>query len=235
VRFYHAGLGKDEKEKIEKWFYGSPDGILTATCAYGMGVDKKNIRTVIHYEPPPSVEAYLQESGRAGRDGLPAHAVLILGPEVRESSAREKDQARQARREALVRCAEDSSTCRREAYLGLLGAELRSPCEGCDVCEGQAASLAEGEVEIRTFTGSNPRRYTEGEAVRLLLGARGDPPACRGSGALAGWRKEDAETALRAAIHSGIVGFANRGPWKGRLVLAKGKEAFDHPEASSDT
>jgi len=235
VRFYHAGLGRDEKENTEKWFYGSEGGILTATCAYGMGVDKRNIRTVIHYEPPPSVEAYLQESGRAGRDGLPARAVLILGPDLRGAPAREEDQARRARREALVRCAEDPSGCRREAYLGLLGAELRSPCEGCDVCDGRAGPLAEGEAEIRSFAESNPRRYAEGEAIRLLLGAGGEPPACRGSGALAGWRKEDAVAALRAAVHTGIVAIAERGPWKGRLAPARRRRAFDHPGASSDT
>jgi ATP-dependent DNA helicase RecQ len=237
VRFYHAGLGKDEKERIEKWFHGSPDGILTATCAYGMGVDKKNIRTVIHYEPPPSVEAYLQESGRAGRDGLPARAVLILGPDAGARALREKDGARKARREALVRCAEDPSTCRREAYLGLLGTELRSPCEGCDVCEGRARALFEGEAELRAFARANPRRFAEGEALRLLLGARGEPPACKGSGALAGWRKEDAAVALRAAAREGIVGFPKRGPWKRKLVPAKGKRkrAFDHPGADFDT
>lgn len=220
VRFYHAGLAKDEKEKIEKWFYGSEDGILTATCAYGMGVDKKNIRTVIHYEPPSSVEAYLQESGRAGRDGLPARAVLVLGPGARGGALREEDGIRRARCEAFIGCAEDSSKCRREAYLGLLGAGLRHPCEGCDVCEGRAEAFPEGEAEIRAFVGANPRRYAEGEAVRLLLGAGGEPPVCEGSGALQGWRKEDAVEALHAAIREGIVGISKRGPWTGRLVPA---------------
>jgi len=77
ARFYHAGLTREEKLRLGAWFLESGDGILCATCAYGMGVDKPNVRTVIHLSPPPSVEAYLQESGRASRDGKGANAWLI--------------------------------------------------------------------------------------------------------------------------------------------------------------
>ncbi|MFA6504685.1 MAG: RecQ family ATP-dependent DNA helicase, partial [Treponemataceae bacterium] len=77
TRFYHAGLTREEKDDVEKWFFASQGGVLTATCAYGMGVDKANIRTVIHRDCPQNVEAYLQESGRGGRDGKPARAVLL--------------------------------------------------------------------------------------------------------------------------------------------------------------
>ena len=74
-----CGIGKGEKKAVEGWFLASEQGILCSTCAYGMGVDKKNIRSVIHYEAPSSVEAYLQEAGRAGRDGLSSRAVLLSG------------------------------------------------------------------------------------------------------------------------------------------------------------
>ena len=77
IRFYHAGLTREEKLHLEAWFLESEDGILCATCAYGMGVDKPNVRTIIHLSPSPSVEAYLQESGRASRDGKGANAWLI--------------------------------------------------------------------------------------------------------------------------------------------------------------
>ena len=76
-RFYHAGLDADERRAIEQWFFDSADGVLVATSAYGMGVDKGDLRTAIHLDPPPSIEAYLQEAGRAGRDGRSAQALLL--------------------------------------------------------------------------------------------------------------------------------------------------------------
>ena len=69
ARFYHAGMEKSEKDKIEKWFFDKEDAILCATCAYGMGVDKKNIRTVIHLDSPLTAEQYIQEAGRGGHSG----------------------------------------------------------------------------------------------------------------------------------------------------------------------
>ena len=75
AQFYHAGFEKSEKERIEQWFYNSTDGILCATCAYGMGVDKKNIKTVVHLEASTTAEAYIQEAGRGGRDGSVAKAI----------------------------------------------------------------------------------------------------------------------------------------------------------------
>ena len=71
IRFYHAGLSKELRSELEDWYFNSDRAVLAASCAYGMGMDKSNIRTVIHYALPSSVEAYLQESGRAGRDRRP--------------------------------------------------------------------------------------------------------------------------------------------------------------------
>jgi ATP-dependent DNA helicase RecQ len=102
IRFYHAGLSREEKTETEEWFFKTPRGILTATCAYGMGVDKADIRTVIHRDCPPSVEAYLQESGRAGRDGLPSLAVLLWGPDDAGSLRRAKDEAARQRLSRLL-------------------------------------------------------------------------------------------------------------------------------------
>ena len=86
-RFYHAGLNPRERQRLERWFLTSRAGVLIATSAYGMGVDKPDIRSVIHLGPPESVEAYLQETGRAGRDGAPAQAMLIAYQPTAELAA----------------------------------------------------------------------------------------------------------------------------------------------------
>lgn len=81
IRAYHAGMDKSRRKEIEAWFMDSESGVLAATCAYGMGVDKKSIRTIIHLSIPISAADYLQESGRAGRDGKRADSFVLYHPE----------------------------------------------------------------------------------------------------------------------------------------------------------
>jgi len=83
ARPYHAGMQDDVRSETQKWFLESSDGIVVATIAFGMGIDKPNIRYVYHYNPPSSLEAYAQEIGRAGRDGADAMCELLLVPEDR--------------------------------------------------------------------------------------------------------------------------------------------------------
>jgi ATP-dependent DNA helicase RecQ len=226
VRFYHAALERHEKKTVEEWFFGSADGILVSTCAYGMGVDKKNIRSVIHFEAPTSVEAYLQEAGRAGRDGKPSRAVLIAGPGEEARLAMERDELRRSRFRALLDYALSEQGCRRDTLLDLLGAprERRAPCSGCDRCEaaslGEEEPAPEGEAEIRAFAKANRRRFTKNEAIVLLLGKGGsarEPPRCAHWGALGGWEDKDARRAMDEAIRIGVVREWDRWPWKGRL------------------
>ncbi|MFZ4616646.1 MAG: RecQ family ATP-dependent DNA helicase [Rectinemataceae bacterium] len=206
ARFYHAGLAGEEKRRIEAWFLASNGGVLAATCAYGMGVDKKNIRTVIHWEAPATVEAYLQESGRAGRDGGQSRAILLHSAEGRTRGA------------ALEAYASSVSGCRREALLALLGAAPEGSCSGCDRCSGEALAEPEGEAAIRSFLQANPRRFTESDAIARLRGERGfDPPLVPGGASLPAWQRAEVAEALKALIRLGrirvLVGF----PWEGRL------------------
>lgn len=129
ARFYHAGLEKCEKDEIEKWFFESDDGVLCATCAYGMGVDKKNIRTVVHLEVPETPEAYIQEAGRGGRDGSVARAILLwsLDDSVKFSGFKK------GTREAAMRDFAETTECRRQVLLDALGGE-QAVCSGCDLC-----------------------------------------------------------------------------------------------------
>lgn len=134
AKFYHAGLEKEEKESVEKWFYQSQDGILCATCAYGMGVDKKDIKTVVHLEAAQTAEAYIQEAGRGGRDGSIAKAILLWSlSDSLKYSVYEKS----SRQAAMMNFAE-SQDCRRQVLLDALGAE-EAYCQGCDLCLARRA------------------------------------------------------------------------------------------------
>lgn len=232
VRFYHAGLERPEKKAVEEWFFESEDGILCATCAYGMGVDKRNIRSVVHFETPTSVEAYLQEAGRAGRDALPSRAVLIAGPDEERRLEREPDALRRSRFRALVDYALSEEGCRRDALLDLLGSprEGRAPCSGCDRCApgagGPGGGAREGEAEIAAFARANARRFTGDEALALLRGAAQagvEPPRCALYGAMAGWDAKDAARALDEAIAAGAVRRDSAWPWKGMLAPSREK------------
>ncbi len=80
ARPYHAGLDAELRAKTQEWFLASPDGVVVATIAFGMGIDKSDIRAIVHYDPPKSLESYSQEIGRAGRDGQDAHCGLLFHP-----------------------------------------------------------------------------------------------------------------------------------------------------------
>ena len=234
AKFYHAGLEREEKTAIETWFLASTDGVLAATCAYGLGVDKRNIRTVIHFSPPASAEAYIQESGRGGRDGGPCEAILLfdlLGGRGRSDVDKPTpiDPGREKRRLAFLAYASTLS-CRREGLLSLMGAELASPCSGCDVCDGRVQTQPEGLSELRSFLTANPGRFDEGGCLRLLGDASGEqktpslsrnePPACAGSGLLSGWERKDMLALLNAALVKGYSARIKGGFRKGRLKPA---------------
>ncbi|MBQ1198413.1 MAG: ATP-dependent DNA helicase RecQ, partial [Spirochaetaceae bacterium] len=140
VKFYHAGLEKSEKDKIEKWFFPKDDAILCSTCAFGMGVDKKNIRTVIHLDPPPTAESYIQESGRGGRDGKTSNAILLWSSENKLSALKHPENSRER---VLYKFAE-STDCRRQILLDALGGE-QAVCSGCDNCFGTSIHYAQDE------------------------------------------------------------------------------------------
>ena len=131
-RFYHAGLERKEKTKIEEWFFSQKDAVLCATCAYGMGVDKKDIKTVIHFDPPETAEAYIQEAGRGGRDGSISNAILLWN----EEDSIKFEQFKKGSRKAAMKEFAESDKCRRQTLLDALGAE-EAFCSGCDICDSK--------------------------------------------------------------------------------------------------
>ena len=222
VRFYHAGMSKTERNAVESWFLPSENGILIATCAFGMGIDKPDIRAVVHADPPPSVESYLQESGRAGRDGKPSRAVLVCHPDDWRRLNRIQDAIRKDRQRAILIYGQDGSRCRRERLLDLLGAAADS-CSGCDCCDGTAVSEPEGWRETMEFVRSNSGRFTVSEASRRLAGL-GAPCAC--GGALSGWKAEDVREAIETTRRHGDIRVPLRGPWKGRVRKRPHRDRF---------
>jgi ATP-dependent DNA helicase RecQ len=225
-RFYHAGLTREERAAVESWFMPSGDGVLFATCAYGMGVDKANIRTIMHADVPYSIEAYLQESGRAGRDGADVDAILLVSAEDDAFGAKLGDDTERQRYAAMLGYARARGRCRRNALLGLVGQEPVA-CSGCDVCAGTAAARPEGEAEIVALVRRHPRRWAPAQAASVLCAEpgprarRGFLDAVPGWGALSGWTTGDVEEGIRALLAAGSLRLRARAPWKGTLTVGR--------------
>ncbi len=139
---YHAGLDKHKRQQHMERFLREDGVIIVATIAFGMGIDKPDVRFVAHLNLPKSIEAYYQETGRAGRDGLPANAWMSYGLQevimfrqwLRESEAGETHKRVQhGKLEALLGFCE-LTTCRRQALLAYFGEDLPEPCGNCDNC-----------------------------------------------------------------------------------------------------
>ncbi len=138
---YHAGLSDGDRRKAQEGFLRDDIRIIVATVAFGMGIDKPNIRYVVHYDIPKNIESYYQETGRAGRDGLAAEAMLLLGygdVAVARGIIEKAQNPVQKRIElhklgAMVGFAEAQS-CRRRILLGYFGEKRDGDCRNCDVC-----------------------------------------------------------------------------------------------------
>ncbi|MCL1836945.1 MAG: RecQ family ATP-dependent DNA helicase [Treponema sp.] len=214
IRFYHAGLSREEKAGVEQWFMGNSRAVLIATCAYGMGVDKADVRTVIHRDCAPSVEAYLQEAGRAGRDGSQSTAILLWGPDDEAGLRRAKTEADRARLEGLLAYARDSGRCRRQALLQMLNYDANGespPTMCCDVCEGRAASgnyALREQASVQDFFRRNKRRYTINEAAAVLTRA-----------GMANWSEDEAKLVIGHLIKTGGLKKASSIFWKGKVTV----------------
>ena len=148
---YHAGLSAEERRRVQDAFARDDVLVVVATVAFGMGIDKSNVRFVVHYDLPKSIESYYQETGRSGRDDLPAEALLLFGlgdaamvhgliegggrGNADPSYERDPEQVRVElhKLNSMVGYA-DGLTCRREALLGYFGEPYPPPCGNCDIC-----------------------------------------------------------------------------------------------------
>jgi ATP-dependent DNA helicase RecQ len=139
---YHAGLPDKERHRVQDAFLKDDLKVVVATVAFGMGIDKSNVRFVVHYDMPKSIESYYQETGRAGRDGLPADALLLFGYGdiaicrglIEGGGNAEQNRIELHKLNCMAGFAE-AQTCRRRVLLGYFGDRLEKDCGNCDICE----------------------------------------------------------------------------------------------------
>ncbi len=190
---YHAGLPGELRAQHQDRFQREDDLVMCATVAFGMGVDKPDIRWVAHADLPKSVEAYYQEIGRAGRDGAPAETLTLWGVDdiklrrmqIDESLApRERKEADHARLDALLALAE-APRCRRVTLLAYFG-DAAEPCGHCDLCRTppvlrDATELAQKAMSAMLRTGE---RYGLDHLIAVLRGESNDRVREKGHDAL---------------------------------------------------
>jgi ATP-dependent DNA helicase RecQ len=178
---YHAGLDKTVRAANQDRFLKEEGLVMVATIAFGMGIDKPDVRFVVHLDLPRSLEAYYQETGRAGRDGLPSEAWLLYGAGdqaklrqfIDESDAADRQKRIEHQKlDALLGYCE-TMRCRRQVLLAYFGDTLEEPCGNCDTCLSPAIAFDGTEAARKALSCvyRTGERFGAGHVIDVLLGA----------------------------------------------------------------
>ncbi len=242
---YHAGLSDEERRSHQQQFIRDKVRIMVATVAFGMGIDKPNVRFVIHYDLPKSLEEYYQEIGRAGRDGLASHALLLYSAgdarKIRSFFEEAADSANSERLlQAMLKFA-SVRTCRRHFLLSYFGerfvpAELDGqiaafPC--CDVCSAPPPPLTDVTIPAQKFMSCIYRtqsRFGLSYIVDVLLGSKQKRIIENGHDKVSTWgigrelSKEDWFALSDALIYAGLV--EKTGDYNVLIITENGKRTL---------
>jgi ATP-dependent DNA helicase RecQ len=230
---YHAGLDKDVRSQRLEAFLEADAAVMVATIAFGMGVDKPDVRFVIHADPPAAIEAYWQEIGRAGRDGEPAEGITLYSAadmawafrrlDGRDMAAEVKQV--QARKIRQLYAMLEGMTCRAAAVRRYFGEEGAEPCGQCDICVSPPASTDATEAAQKALAAVHRLggRFGRGRLVDHLLGKTKDVSAFEAGLSTFGVGKEFSPHGWRDLIDQLLFeGLLREDPNDGRPLVGLG-------------